>query len=96
MPPHTSAPAAYPIGTPGQPWGEAKRAQWRARQVRHRRYDADVLPRIEALAARFERIAYGELGYTGETYPLYALARRPSAPSLLATLAQAHAAAAQG
>ena len=66
MTPPTSTPAAYPIGAPGQPWGEAERAQWRARQVRHRRYDEDVLPRIEALADRFERIAYGALDYAGE------------------------------
>jgi len=64
---------AYPIGTPGQPWGEGERNQWRARQSRHRRYDQDVLPRIEALAARFERTAYGRLDYAGETYELYPL-----------------------
>ena len=80
------APAAYPVGTPGQPWGEAERDAWRARQVRHRRYDEDVLPRIEALAERFEKIAYGELDYAGETYPLYALASRPWDPSLPAAL----------
>jgi len=26
----------YPIGTPGQPWGDAERAQWRAGQQRQR------------------------------------------------------------
>lgn len=67
---------AYPIGTPGEPWGEAERGQWRGRQVRHRRYDELVLPRIEALSARFERVAYGGLDYAGETYALYALKSR--------------------
>ncbi|PZQ58960.1 MAG: peptidase, partial [Phenylobacterium zucineum] len=67
---------AYPIGTPGQPWGEPERNQWRARQSRHRRYDQDVLPRIDALADRFARISYGRLDYAGETYELCALASR--------------------
>jgi len=67
---------AYPVGVPGQPWGEAERDQWRARQSRRRRYDLDVLPRIEALADRFERVSYGHLDYAGETYALYALKSR--------------------
>ncbi len=67
---------AYPIGKPGQPWGEAERDQWRTRQPRRRRYDQDVTPRIEALADRFERIVYGRLDYAGEDYTLYALKSR--------------------
>ena len=38
-----------PIGTPGQPWGAAERAQWRARQVRQRSYADDVLAVVERL-----------------------------------------------
>lgn len=68
---------AYPIGTPGRAWGDAERNQWRARQTRHRRYDQDVLPRIERLAERFDRTAYGRLDYAGETYDLWALSSRP-------------------
>lgn len=60
---------AYPVGTPGRPWGEAERDQWRARQSRRRRYDREVLPRIERLAERFERVCYGELQYLGDSYP---------------------------
>jgi hypothetical protein len=74
--------AAYPVGTPGQAWGEAERNQWRARQSRHRLYEADVAPRIERLADRFERIPYGQLQYAGETYALWALSSRPWDPSL--------------
>lgn len=77
---------AYPIGTPGRPWGDGEVDQWRARQTRHRRYADDVLPRIEALAQRFERTAYGRLDYAGETYDLYALASRLWDPSLPAAL----------
>lgn len=74
--------SAYPVGRPGQPWSEAERSQWRARQTRHRRYDRDVLPRIEALADRYEKVAYGRLDYAGETYPLLALRDRTFDPAL--------------
>lgn len=66
----------YPIGTPGRPWGDGERNQWRARQARQRRYDQDVLPRSEKLAEAFDRVAYGQLDYAGETYTLYALKSR--------------------
>lgn len=66
----------YPVGIPGQPWGEEERNQWRARQPRLRRYDQDVVPRIEALADRYEKLTYGALDYAGETYSLFALRSR--------------------
>ena len=46
--------AFYPIGNPGEPWGDDERNQWRASQSPQRRYNDDVVPRIEALADRFE------------------------------------------
>lgn len=67
---------AYPIGTPGRAWSEAERAEWRGRQTRHRRYDHDVLPRIERLADRFDRVSYGRLDYAGDAYEQYALRSR--------------------
>ena len=67
------AAAFYPIGIPGQPWGPAERDQWRARQPVRRRYAEDVLPRVEALGAPFERVAYGTLDYDGGHWPLLAL-----------------------
>jgi hypothetical protein len=74
----------YPVGTPGQKWGEAELGLWRARQVRQRRYDADVVPRIDALAAsgEFERVAYGALDYAGDSYDLLALRSRAFDPGL--------------
>ncbi|WEK01953.1 MAG: M14 family metallocarboxypeptidase [Candidatus Sphingomonas phytovorans] len=78
----------YPVGTPGQPWNEDDLNQWRARQSRQRRYDEDVVPRIEALADRYEKIAYGRLDYAGETYTLLALRDRhfdPALPTALVT-----------
>ena len=68
--------APYPIGTPGQPWGDAEKAQWLARQVRHRSYAADVLDTIDRLRARFDVVEYGRLDYAPDTYPLLAIRNR--------------------
>jgi len=81
-------PAFYPIGMPGQPWGEDERNQWRASQPRQRSYEGDVVARIEALADRFEILTYGRLDYAGETYTLFALrgaAYDPTLPTALVT-----------
>ncbi|AWV07522.1 M14 family metallopeptidase [Marilutibacter maris] len=72
----SSANAFYPIGTPGVPWGEAEKAEWLARQVRHRSYAEDVLARVDALRQRFDVEQYGQLDYAGERYPLYAIRNR--------------------
>jgi len=66
----------YPIGTPGQPWGDAERAAWLALQVRQRSYADEVLPVIERLGQRFDLVRYGELDYPPERYPLIALRSR--------------------
>lgn len=68
--------AFYPIGVPGQPWGDAERIAWRERRVRLRSYAEDVVPRIEALADRFDVTTYGQLDYADDTYRLYALRSR--------------------
>lgn len=68
---------AYPIGTPGTPWGPAEKALWRSRQQVRRRYADDVLPVIERLRAHFDVIQYGELDYLPDgRYPLFALRSR--------------------
>ena len=64
---------AYPIGTPGQPWGEAEVAAWRARQQVQRSYETDVLRRVETLRTRFDVSPYGRLDYASGSYPLFAL-----------------------
>lgn len=69
-------PHFYPIGTFGQPWGETEVTLWRSRQSRLRRYDLDVVPRIEALTGQYEKIVYGKLDYAGESYSLLALRGR--------------------
>ncbi len=66
----------YPIGTPGQPWGEAEVAEWRSRQQRKRSYREDVLERVEDLRERFDVEQYGQLDYGPDTYPLFVLKGR--------------------
>ncbi len=79
----------HPVGTPGQPWGDAERAQWLASLVVQRSYTADVLSRIEPLRAHFDVEQYGELDYGRQgRYPLFALRSRdwnPALPIMLVT-----------
>ena len=80
--------ALPPIGTPGQPWGPAEIAQWRARQVRRRSYADEVLAAIERLRPRFDVRPYGEVVYGPERYPLFALCNgdwRSDLPGVLVT-----------
>ncbi len=77
------------IGTPGQPWGEAEKAQWRALQTRRRRYADDVLPALDALRVTFDVVQYGELHYGDDgTFPLFAVRSRgwdETLPTMLVT-----------
>jgi hypothetical protein len=78
----------YPIGTPGQPWGPAERAQWRARQVRQRSYAHDVLAAVEHLRASFDVAPYGEVVVGDERFTLMAVRSRDwqaHLPSVLVT-----------
>ena len=55
----------YPIGTPGQPWGDAERVTWRSLQQHKRSYADDVLTQIERLGGRFDVLTYGADGKPG-------------------------------
>lgn len=78
---------AYDIGRPGEPWNDAERAAWRARQRRVRSHADDVVARIDALRGRFEVIEYGSLDVPGDgRYPLLAIADRDQDPALPAAL----------
>ncbi|MBY6212323.1 M14 family metallocarboxypeptidase [Microbulbifer agarilyticus] len=68
--------AFYPVGIPGTPWGDAERAEWLSRQVRHRSYESEVLSKIELLRSRFDLEEYGRLEYAGESFPLLAIRNR--------------------
>jgi hypothetical protein len=64
----------YPIGTPGEPWTEAHKLQWREAQRKLRSYAEDVLAVVERLRPRFDVQQYGELDYGVDgRYPLFAL-----------------------
>jgi len=85
----STEPAVYPIGTPGQPWAETHKLQWRAAQKKQRSYADDVLSVIEQLRASFDVQSYGELDYGDDgRYPLFALRSRnwnDALPSALVT-----------
>ncbi len=83
-----SNPHFYTVGTPGQAWGDAELAQWRARQVRQRSYADDVLAVLERLRTRFDVAHYGEVAYGDERFALMAIRSRdwqPELPSVLVT-----------
>lgn len=71
-----TAPASYPIGTPGTPWGDEERADWLSRQARQRSYESEVLGEIERLRPRFDVEEYGYLEYGADGYPLMAIRSR--------------------
>lgn len=71
-----NTPAFYPVGTPGQPWGAAERAEWVARQVRQRSYADEVLGVIDGLRDRFDVVEYGQIEYGPDRYPLLAIRNR--------------------
>ncbi|CAH0533214.1 hypothetical protein VST7929_01078 [Vibrio stylophorae] len=63
----------FPIGIPGQKWGEPERQAWRALAQVKRLYSEEVLPKIEALKTRFEVEQYGALSYDPARFPLYCI-----------------------
>ena len=71
-----TAPASYPIGTPGTPWGDAERAEWLSRQTRQRSYASEVVSKIEHLRPRLDVEEYGRLDYGDESFPLLAIRSR--------------------
>jgi hypothetical protein len=65
------------IGTPGQPWGAAEKAEWRSRQTVKRSHADDVVAAIDRLRGRFDVVQYGELDYPPDgRYPLLAVRSR--------------------
>ena len=66
----------YPIGTPGQSWGDAEKAEWLTRQRKQRSYADEVLSAIDRLRPRFDVTQYGKLDYPPDSYPLFALKNR--------------------
>ena len=87
----------YPIGTPGQAWGEAEKREWFDQQHTRRSYGDEVLAKITALAkvsaladqgGLFEVAHYGSLPIDPDRYPLMSVTVRstsPDAPWVLIT-----------
>jgi len=79
------------LGTPGQPWGAAERAAWRARLTPKRSHAEEVLAPIAALAADWSVIDYGQIVdplAPDAPYPLQALKSRDwndALPTVLVT-----------
>jgi predicted deacylase len=66
----------YPIGKPGEPWGDAEKIEWLSRQRKQRSYADDVLREVERLRPRFDVVQYGTLDYAPDSYPQFALKTR--------------------
>ncbi|GAA0854564.1 M14 family metallocarboxypeptidase [Aliiglaciecola litoralis] len=80
--------AVYPIGTPGQPWGEAEKAQWLANQDIKRSYKDQVLDKIMTLRSDLELFQYGALPYDETRYPLFCIRTKqwdPKLPNVMVT-----------
>ena len=64
----------YPIGTPGTPWTDDEKLQWKARQTVQRSYQEEVLDKLERIVPDgFKKLAYGALPYDESRYPLFAV-----------------------
>jgi len=70
----------YPIGTPGQPWTDAERAEWYASCSIKRSYEDEVISKFELLDPAFEVMQYGALSIDEERYPLFAFKNADGAP----------------
>lgn len=62
-----------PFGTAGQKWDDNDRQAWRESTQIKRLYSEEVLPKIEALKARFNVEQYGALSYDAERFPLFCI-----------------------
>ena len=62
----------YPIGTPGQKWTDADKAQWLAQVAIKRSYQDEVVSKLAQITGPFEQVQYGALSYDADKYPLFA------------------------
>lgn len=79
----------YHIGTPGKPWTDAERAQWKAGTQIQRSYKEEVVGKLNKLDSDvWEVVQYGALSHNPVRYPLFAAKSRSwneNKPSLLVT-----------
>lgn len=80
--------SSYPIGTPGQQWGDKERQQWRDSTTIKREYQSEVVRKIKALEDEFLVEQYGALSYDPQRFPLFCLKSKnwkPNKPTVLIT-----------
>ncbi|MEP0355988.1 M14 family metallocarboxypeptidase [Paraglaciecola sp.] len=63
----------YPIGEPGQKWGDQQKCLWLESQTKKRSYQDDVVSQLDSLALQFDIEQHGTLDYEVGKFPLYAL-----------------------
>lgn len=63
----------YPIGTPGQKWGDNERLQWLSTQHIKRLYSTEVLAPLASVPEGLLKVRYGQLPWDEQRYPLIAL-----------------------
>lgn len=83
-----SAANAFPIGTPGKPWGDAERSEWLSTRTIKRSYHDEVITKLEAFKERYEVLQYGALSQDEQRYPLFGVKTRDwksDKPSVLVT-----------
>ncbi|WP_337841598.1 M14 family metallocarboxypeptidase [Rheinheimera sp.] len=85
-------PFIYPIGTVGQPWGDAEKSLWLNQQKQTKRsYQQDVVSALQSLPDEAELLQYGHIDYSRHQLPDYALYAvrsknwQPELPVLLVT-----------
>ncbi len=61
----------YPIGTPGQPWTDAEKAQWFESRTIERSYHDEVLSKLKHIDSAFVVERYGALPIDSDRYPLF-------------------------
>jgi len=68
-------PRFYPIGTPGKPWSDDERNQWKESRKYHRSYKEEVLDKLDKLKSNdaLEVVQYGALSHNPGRYPLFAV-----------------------
>jgi len=72
----------------GQPWGQAEREAWLAKQSIKRSYEEEVLTPLSEFKDRFTATQYGALPYNEARYPLWGLVTKQwqdDKPSILVT-----------
>lgn len=65
--------SVYSIGTQGQPWADAEKALWLAKQDIKRSYQDEVLAKLELLSSSYDMSQYGNLSVDESRYPLYVM-----------------------